>query len=79
MDKKALKERRDKAEQDFNALQQQKTQKQQEIEEIDQELLRLQGEYRICNELLENKEDKKKVSPKANVIDADAALKDKNG
>lgn len=73
MDKKALKERRQKAEQQFSAFQSQKTQKEQEIAEIDQELLRLQGEYRLCDELIGDK----KVSPKANVIDADAAIKDK--
>lgn len=63
--------RREQAEASFNSLTKQKEQKEQEIKDIDTELIRLQGEYRLVDDLL-NKEIQE-----ANVIDVDEALKPK--
>ncbi len=50
--------RRDKAEASFNQLVKQREAKVAEVTELDAELNRLQGEYRMANELLD-KADKK--------------------
>lgn len=55
MDKKKLQSQRKEAEDKFNALQEQKTEHQNKIQEIDAELLRLQGEYRALDQLLTKK------------------------
>lgn len=71
MDKQLL-ARRQKAENSFNDLQKQKEQKQQEIENMDTEMARLQGEWRLLNDLIDKENDTKKktkVSPKAEVLD----------
>lgn len=66
-----LQQRRVKAEEQFDVLVKQKEQKEQEIREIDAELNRLQGEYRVINDLLTT------VSPSAEVLDVDAAIEKK--
>lgn len=53
MDKKQIEKRRKEAEDSFNALQQQKQEHQDKVQEIDAELLRLQGEHRALGSLLE--------------------------
>ena len=62
-----LRARRSQAENDFNELQKQKDQKQTEMNTINEEMFRLQGEYRLLNDLLNKK--KSKISPKAEVLD----------
>lgn len=64
--------RRQQVEDTFNELQKQKTEKETEVTTINEELLRLQGEYRTINSLLEEEEKpktKKKASKEAEVID----------
>lgn len=73
---KTLIARRDEAERSFNQLLAQKEQKQNEIRDIDTELAKLQGEYRLIENLL-NKDKKSKVSPQPDVIDVNAALEEK--
>lgn len=67
-----LKERRDKAEEQFKVLAEQKAQKEQEfnkeINEIDTELARLQGEWRLVNDLLTDTKTKN-VSKEADKLD----------
>lgn len=72
MEKKLL-ARRKQAEDSFNTLAQQKIQKEKEINEIETELARLQGEYRLVDDILNKKAEASKVSPKPEVIDVDAA------
>lgn len=67
--------RREQAEASFNALVKQREQKEQEIKEIDVELNRLQGEYRVVDDLLKTTAKPSKVSPKAEVIDVGEATK----
>jgi hypothetical protein len=67
-----LAERRIQAENSFNALSKQKEQKEAELKDIDTELLRLQGEWRLIDDLL-----KKQKPTEAEVIDVDKALKKK--
>lgn len=72
-----LAERRSKAEQTFDELQKQKEQKQEEIDQLDQEMFRLQGEWRLLNELDTKKSGKKGkdvVSPQAEVIDVESVI-----
>jgi chromosome segregation ATPase len=52
MDKKQLERQRKEAEDNFNTLQNQKTEYQNKINEIDVEMVRLQGEYRVLGKLL---------------------------
>lgn len=70
MDKESLLKRRQEAEDNFNTIQEKRAEKQQEVEQLDMELGRLQGEYRLINELIEKADTPKKVSKKAEVIDA---------
>lgn len=67
-----LQARRAQAEDSFNLLVKQKELKEQEINDIDTELARLQGEYRLVDDLLV-KGKPSKVSPKPDVIDVPAA------
>lgn len=57
--------RRAKAEDAFNSFQEKRQQKQEELTQIDAELNRLQGEYRLLNEQIDAESNKK-----ASVIDA---------
>lgn len=79
MDKDAIIARRDQAENNFNSFLKQKEEKENEIKQIDLEMSRLQGEYRLCAELIEKLESPdtpKKVSKSANKIDVKNAIKD---
>lgn len=67
--------RGEQAEASFNALVKQREQKEQEIKDIDTELNRLQGEWRLVDDLLNSKTKPSKVSPKAEVIDVQEATK----
>ena len=70
MDKKSLKEQLAKVEADFNDLEKQRQQ-------IETRMAELRGQYQLLQEQLNKLDDKKnKVSPAADVIDADAALKE---
>jgi len=69
MDSQLLRERRTQAETEFNDLEKQK----QQIELRQSEL---RGQYQLLTEQLETAE-KAAVSPKADVIDVDAATKGK--
>lgn len=66
--------RREQAESSFSLLVKQKEQKEAEIKEIDTELIRLQGEYRLTDDLLNRSSD----TPEAEVIDVSKALKSKD-
>jgi hypothetical protein len=66
MDVVDLVKKRDETEARFNALQKQKT-------DIETELSRLQGEYRVYNGLIEEAEIAKQPDP-ASVIDAEKSL-----
>lgn len=78
--------RRKEAEDRFDALAKQREQKQNEMTEIDAELNRLQGEYRLINEIeAEQAEppagqdaDKKAVSPDPATVDVDKATEPKS-
>lgn len=62
--------RRKQAEDTFNELNVQKEQKQVEVDQITEEMNRIQGEYRLINELIETEQKPKKAkSSKADVID----------
>lgn len=64
---------------DKDSLIQQRSEVERQFEVHKSELLHLQGEFRLLNQLIDSFDDKKtKVSPAANVIDADAALKEKD-
>lgn len=69
--------RRDKAESSFNELTKQREQKLEEIKSIETEQAKLQGEYRLIEDLLNKKAKKSKVSPQPDVIDVDAAVEEK--
>lgn len=76
--------RREQAESAFNAMQNSITSIKSELrkygvetlEEAHEELMRLQGEYRLVNELI-SKTTQSIVSPEANVVDVDTAKKAK--
>lgn len=68
--------RRAQAENSFNELIKKREEKEAEIREIDTELARLQGEYRVIEGLI-NEKDSKAVSPAPDVINVDKAIKDK--
>lgn len=82
---KELKARKAQAEAVFNNLQNFKNEVQEKLKafgldnfgDIESELARLQGEYRVLEELLTKKAEPSKVSPKADVIDVDAATEEK--
>lgn len=67
---KDLLKRREQAEARFNELAKQREQKQSELTELDAELSRLQGEYRLLNELIEKDTP---VSQDAATVDATKA------
>lgn len=71
MDKDLLIKKRSEVERRFNALQEQKN-------NTVEEMVKLQGEYRSLDELINEFPDKKakKVSPKADVINASAAVEE---
>lgn len=74
--------RREQAETKFNDLAKQREQKQAEITEIDAELNRLQGEYRLIGEIEAEQADpssadKKAVSPDPATIDVPKTQKAK--
>lgn len=64
-----LKARRQSAENTFAALVEQKKQKQAEMDELDAEMNRLQGEWRLVNDLLIKPKKKAKVSKEAGKLD----------
>lgn len=82
---KDLKARKAQAEAVFNNLQNFKNEVQEKLKafgldnfgDIEAELARLQGEYRVLEELLTKKAEPSKVSPEADVIDVDAATEEK--
>ena len=72
----SLRERRVAAEQEFNALQIQKEQKEQEIQQVLAEQLKLQGEMRLIDAQVKPVLGAGAVSPAPNTIDIDKALED---
>lgn len=82
---KELKARKAQTETVFNDLQNFKNEVQEKLKifgltdfnDIEAELARLQGEYRVLEELLTKKAEPSKVSPKADVIDVEAATEEK--
>lgn len=70
----SLVERRSTAEEKFNVLAKQREQKQQEINDIDTEMARLQGEWRVIDDLLKGQAE---LSPQSDVIDATVVDKPK--
>lgn len=81
MDKESLLARRKQAEDNYNALQNQRVQKEQEMSDIDTQMAKLQGEWGVLGELLDKVTEvgatvkASKASPAANVIDATGATK----
>ncbi len=70
MNKEDLLARRQQAEAMFNETAKQKEQKLKEVEEIDLEMARLQGEWRLLGEQLDSVESpKEKKASRAEVID----------
>ena len=69
MDKAQLQERRDKAEERFNLLNEQKVQKEQEITDVTTELVKLQGEVRVLDELIATPGGVENVATEPNKID----------
>ena len=67
---KDLQARKKAAEDRFNKLAKQK-------QAVDEELFRLQGEYRVIEDLLKDKKNQSEVSPAANVIDVTSVTKEK--
>lgn len=67
---KDLLARREKAGDSFNKLVKQREAKVEEITNLDAELNRLQGEYRLINDLLDKAEEALSVSTKADKLDA---------
>lgn len=66
------------AESTFADLTKQKQQKEAELREIDTELVRLQGEYRLIDDLLNKKAEPSVVSPEPETIDVDNAVEEKS-
>ena len=75
MDLQALKDKQEAASNRFDEIKAQVDHKQKEISGLDDELKRLQGEYRACEELIKSLEPKDaSANTEANVIDATPTL-----
>lgn len=67
--KETLMARRQQAEDTFNNLVKQKEAKQKEVDDLDIEMARLQGEWRLLGELIDAEKPKKAKVTKASEID----------